>query len=719
MARSAATTLENNFSKGLITEATGLNFPENACTETYNCVFEESGKVSRRLGFAYEDDYELNALSTSNTDKVIDFYVWENVAGRGDLTFVVIQFGGTLYVFQTGESESLSENQLFTISLSTFQVSGAPNIASEECTFAAGNGALFVTHPYLTPFYCEYDPDTQLHTETTIAVQIRDFTGVEDNLAIDNRPSTLSTLHKYNLYNQGWYISASCDTDPVGTGANAGTQNVLTYWDTIRSDFPSNADIWWVLKNLGDSFSPYRLERSFRGNTRAPQGHYILNAFYQDRTDVSGITGLSVVTSGYYRPSVCAFHASRLFLAGVQSADFSNKIYFSQIIKGADQYGKCYQVCDPTAEDISDLLPTDGGVIAVLEAGQIINLVSVENSLIVFATNGIWAIAGSEGKAFAANDYGIQKISDLPTQSAQSFVMVNGAPVWWTSDGIFTLVFDKISGSLQVKSLTDRTIKTFYDDIPVSSKIHAKGAYNSRTKVIQWVYRSTEAGTIATNHQYDRVLAFNTLSEAFYPWRISSVSDTLGPWVSGIVSTKGLGVIRQNENVLDVNNVIVTDSLGNNITVSATTTQYLTSSFRYVTIVKDSGTYKLTFSQESDDAYEDWGSEDYDSDLMSGFKVHGQGVVKFQTNYLTVFMKTEEDASCFLQSWWNYANTENSGKVTNSQQCYKSNSDFDISKYRLKIRGEGLALQFKLFSESGKPFTVLGWAGFETGNTLP
>lgn len=718
MPRNAAVAIENNFTKGLITEATGLNFPENACTETYDCVFDERGKVSRRLGINYEDGAVYNDIGTDIAHNMADAFVWENVAGRGDLTFVVVQIGSDLHFFSTSADGALSANLAFSIDLTDFHVAGAPAIEERHCSFASGNGALFVTHPYCETFYVTYAPSTQDHTETTITIEIRDFDGVEDTEEVDERPSTLTTAHKYNLYNQGWYITATCGggfTDSSGDGDH----NVLEWWDTNRSDYPSNVDIWWTMKNANELFVPKHANRfSFKGNTRAPQGHFILSAFYQDRTDASGIPGLAVVSSGFARPSVCAFHANRLFVGGVAADKFSNKLYFTQIIKDDNQYGKCYQREDPTSEDVSDLLQTDGGVISVLEAGAIAHLFSVENFLVVFASNGIWSISGSEGKAFAANDYSVDKISNIAVSFTRSFVNVNGYPVWWTNDGIYSLIFDPISGRLQVKSLTDRTIKTFFNDIPVSSKAHCIGAYNNLTKVVQWTYRSDDGDDDLEYHQHDRVLAFNTLTEAFYPWRISMISATLGPWVGGVFCTKGLTTESESENVTDENGDLVTDG-GNAVTATVNHTQYLNASFRYVVIVKQGSNYKLTFAQEYDSSYEDWGSADYQSYALSGFKVHGQALVKFQTNYLQIYMDTETNSSCFLEAWWDYASDQDSGRVSNQQQIYNHNSNFSLSKRRLKIRGHGKALQFKLFSESGKPFTIVGWAGFETGNTQP
>jgi hypothetical protein len=39
-------TVENNFTKGFVTEFTGLNFPENAATDTDNCLYDIVGHVT-------------------------------------------------------------------------------------------------------------------------------------------------------------------------------------------------------------------------------------------------------------------------------------------------------------------------------------------------------------------------------------------------------------------------------------------------------------------------------------------------------------------------------------------------------------------------------------------------------------------------------------------------------------------------------------------------
>ena len=44
--------IENNFTAGLKTEFTGLNFPENAATDCDNVIFDMPGDVTRRLGIS-------------------------------------------------------------------------------------------------------------------------------------------------------------------------------------------------------------------------------------------------------------------------------------------------------------------------------------------------------------------------------------------------------------------------------------------------------------------------------------------------------------------------------------------------------------------------------------------------------------------------------------------------------------------------------------------
>src|SRR3979490_2625261 len=115
--------VQNNFTAGLKTEFTGLNFPENAATDTQNCEFTLIGDVLRREGIDYETNYSLQTLTT-RAGKAISTYKWNNVGGDGNTQIVVVQVGNILYFFQSSSATSanpLSSTRLAsTVDISTF-----------------------------------------------------------------------------------------------------------------------------------------------------------------------------------------------------------------------------------------------------------------------------------------------------------------------------------------------------------------------------------------------------------------------------------------------------------------------------------------------------------------------------------------------------------------------------------------------------------------------
>lgn len=791
MSRSQAVAVENNFQKALITEASALNFPENACTETYDCHFEYIGRVKRRKGFDFESGYSVKTID--RTGGAVSTYLWRNVAGDGNITLFIAQIGSKLYGWDISNTTAVSPGAFSsTVDLTSFKPSGAPDPKTSECQFSDGNGYLFVTHATLEPFYVSYDSATQTLTATAITLQIRDFAGLtEAGVEVDNRPFALTTAHSYNLRNQGWTFStyaafASTTSVTPGTGSKGaftvsaggpwvandpvyawgkdsyqgnkssvyhyiqgvvasysgtsltitssafnGTSAVTDWQFGSRPDYiqifqgtigqyPSNADVWWLFKDSGEEFNPKKtIVNVNRGTTPAPKGHFILSAFNQDRSTVSGVAGISNVTSSYYRPTTSAFHAGRVFYAGTPYTGFSGNIYFSQIIEpGTTNFGYCYQRSDPTDETLFDLLPSDGGVIVIPEAGSIHKLWSMQGGLVVFASNGVWLISGSTGVGFTATDYTRRRISTIKCISATSFIDIGGYPAWWVSEGIY--IIQPSQDGISLQSLTDQSIFSFYRDIPLASKKQARGYFNLVTRQAQWVYRSTQAGTVEETYEYDRILTFNTKSAAMFPWTISASTVK----IHGLVVPDLSGGTLSEISVVDDSAVTVVDDLGATVTVYDTVTSTAAiPTMKYFCSYATGGSYAFTFCEEANTNYLDFYTYDttgvdYVSYFITGFKVHGQGNKKFQSNWVTVF--TDEIPSRYgFQAIWNWANTGNSGEFSSRQIQVIENTNYNVRWNRLKIRGEGLALQFKVTSVSGQPFSLIGWAGFETGNSIP
>ena len=718
MTRTFGVSVENNFSRGIITEATGLNYPENAATEADNVIFSEKIKVIRRLGIDYENTATLtNSREASlRGDSIVEF-LWRNASNQGTVAFQVQQLGATIHFYSASASSLSAAKDSFTIDLSSYEItSGAARLV--ECQFASGDGKLFIVSEAIDPIYVTYNVPGDSITVTQINPKIRDFDGLEDfEASPEDRPTSLTIAHNYNLKNQGWYVSA-LDSDGDIT-------NVLTFWDDDRSDFPSNVDVWWKYKNASQQFDLDEVDTIYVGNTYAPKGHFFLNAWLQDRDAVSGLSGI-VDVDATTRPTTVAFFSGRVWMAGVNADGFGSKLYFSQIAEKPAQFSRMYQDQDPTSEDFSQLLPSDGGVIIIPEMGVCKKLFILENALFVFATNGIWAISGSQNEGFRANNYSVYRVSNIGALDHKSFVDVNGIPYWWNNEGIFTLQQDPQTQKISAFSISDSTIKSFFDKIPLDSRQWIKGAYNDSTKVIQWLFRSTTPDGTATEerYQYNRSLHFNTINQAFYPYSISSVHPTQGPFISGIIAIKGLGAIREEEDVYD-NNVLVTEGGVPVTTITGLTAVSLAQVFKYFTTAFKSRVWTITFSQEIDTTYTDWASYnnkgvDFSSYFLTGFKVHGQAIRKFSTSYLQVYMETETDASLFCEAYWNFSLAGATGQVSTSQQVYSTlNTNYVVAHSRIKIRGSGVSLQLKFYSETAKPFTLIGWAGLEISNVLP
>lgn len=718
MSRNAGTKVEKTFTKGLITEATGLNFPDDSCTDILNSVIDTQGRVTRRLGFEYEASHE-----TDNFDRsagVVSEYYWENAGATGTVNLVVIQMKNILYFYKESLSAPLSSTfASLSINLNAYASGGTTDIPLYHAQFTSVGGKLFVAHPLCDPFYVTYVDSVPSVTGTKITIKTRDLIGDTTDTYYNDavtRPTattaTVGSAHMYNLYNQGWAQNVRTITPS--------TANPVTFWDSVFTTIPSNGDVWFLFKDANELFDPGNwADRTSIGNVLAPKGYYIMSPFATTRSTTSGFSGVNETTSNGQRPSTIAAYAGRIWYAGVNAEGFSQKIYYSQIIVRGDEYGYCYQQNDPTSEVVNDLLATDGGELSIPEIGSIIKLFPMGNSLAVFGTGGVWVISGSQGLGFSANDYSVTKVSNTPTISHLSFVDVYGVPLWWNTDGIFTLQQDQLSGQSAAKSLTDTTIRSFMDDIHPTMKAYAKGAFNKYSKTVQWLFRSTNTTDLEDTFEYDRILEYNVLTGAFYPWTVPNANPT----INGLVVTRGPASGTVIDSVVTSGADPVVTLSGDPIAAAVYTTLNPNYSFRYLTTKKTgSTTFATTWSQTINATYKDWGETeteiDYSSYFLTNYQLDGDGQRFFQNNYIVVFIDNISNGSCFMSPWWDYVTTASSARVGNTQQVYPAASTpFGTYQKRLKVRGKGRSVRFKFEAESGKPYSIVGWSVWSTQNS--
>lgn len=289
MARQQGIKSQNNFVGGLITETTALRFPENACFETSNVVFDFTGTVSRRKGFEFETGYSLNSITPAEGDVYTEFF-WTAAAGNGAINLLVQQQGSTIHFFDLSNDNVVSPNKKnFTVDLTTYVPSGSTaNPAFRECQYAVSRGNLVVVNSACDPIYIIYSVAGDSISVASITIYQRDLIGLNDGLDLTERPSyaAVSDLvsgnpeHYYNILNQGWF-----------------TGDALTQWDTVRTDMPSNADVTLLFRaSETDAFDNNKVTARNAGNTPAPKGHFILEATHPDRSAALTAEGYSTVT---------------------------------------------------------------------------------------------------------------------------------------------------------------------------------------------------------------------------------------------------------------------------------------------------------------------------------------------------------------------------------------------------------------------------------------
>ncbi len=594
MAQVEAKATVNNFVGGLVTDFHELNTPQNVTVDEDNCDLDRKGSRKRRLGIDYETDYEFASTTTSTDDfpdKYLKTYKWSAINNDGNLNFLVVQVGATLSFFDLA-NDSISPNEKsFTVDLDDHKVS-VTTVAPYPIQVASGKGRLFVVGEYITPFRIDYDADTDTITETEIDIRIRDLVQLlndSDTLGFKTAEADFTDELYYDLYNQGWgtLVSGNDSTSPgstVTTGVTA-----LGFYRSKIGYLPPKSKPWYVGKRTAidpgeagyEIFDPSGVyENVDAGNTLAPLGHFILDPFSKDRTSVllaqqaaNPLTGGTYEVIGAFeieteatRPSAVAFFSGRVFYG------FGNTLYYSQILN--EDYGNaglCYQAADPTAEDINELVATDGGVITLPVSGKIISFIPLDNSLLIFSDNGVWALNGpSLGEGFSATGHSISKISSTGIKTDRSVVIVEGNPIWWNEDGIWALASDQQKQGFSVSNICDKKVQLFYNDIPSISKSYASGAYDRKHKIVTWIFNS-ESGVIH-NSKYacNRCLNYDVLMGAFFPYTISDlVADS--PFIVDVFASSDIIRSATQDLVVDRFDDQVVDGVGADVYVNVYT----------------------------------------------------------------------------------------------------------------------------------------------------
>lgn len=706
MAIQSANKEYNSFIKGIITEANSLNFPEDASIDEANFVLNRDGSRQLRYGMDFESNYTSVAVPSMTSAAIgVSSHEWVNAGNTVANQFSVVQVGSQLLVYNANAS-AISSSLVAALDASAYITDVSKEIQSDY-----GMGFFFFTSGTGNPAVLEYV--NGVVTIRSIDLKIRDVFGVFDGLTVGAQPATLSDAHKYNLYNQGWDA----------------TRNAAVF--SNRGSYPANSEIWYVAKNSTDDFAPGKLDKTDFGTSASPKGRYIINAFTRSasRTAASGVTVPVDIENS--RPSCSSFFQQRVWYAGLDGKQVSltdtapsmqGFVFYSRIVRTPQDFGSCHSDADTTSEIDNELAPSDGGYINILDSGKIYKMVPLNDTMYIFAQNGIWAIRGGDA-GFSATEQQVEKVSDFGVISGKSIIRTESSIMYWSKAGIYYI--GPVEGGVGIKNLSENTIQSLFAGLPRANKELATGSYDAVNRKATWLYSTSLAyDGVNYKYKYDTELVLDVTLSAFTKNSIT-VLDGVSPYVVGYITTPDL---------------ISAATLGSSIT-------------KYLVLYYEAGSSvpRISFAHYRDRDFVDWKSFNgvgryYEGYLITGHELAGTSMTNKQAPYLIVHFKRTENiveavsfggveyddpSSCILQSRWDFSDSSTSGKWGPETEVYRLNRalllpvagqplDYGHSVVTTKNRltGRGKALSLKFNSSAGKNLHILGWAIKYTGNTV-
>ena len=406
------------------------------------------------------------------------------------------------------------------------------------------------------------------------------------------------------------------------------------------------------------------------------------------------------------RPQVVVFTAGRAFYV------LGSNVYFSQILEGNNiaLLGNCYQKNDPTAEQLSDLLATDGGTLSIEEAGTPFFIGKTKGGVIIFYDNGVWTVRSPEG-GFDATNFSVEKVTDEGATGRNVVVRVGEVFYYWSHSTINVIAANQF-GVLEATSISEDSIETFYNSIPLGSKKYASGFYNTKSGDIEWYYRSTAPSEAASTTElrwvHDKGLFYNIRTTGWFPQSYPSAlleSDQGESLIGGV----DLSSVRSD--------AIWYVSL--DITISGT------------------ANYKINTGERDSTDFMDFGTAFDTAFFESGYDTLQKPSNAKSAPYATThFLQTEANwvsdglggleldnqSGCQLRAKWDWNTSSANGRWSPPQQAYKFrrpftppdiagpyNSGEKVISTKNKVLGRGKALSLRFEQETGKDLQLLGW----------
>lgn len=345
----------------------------------------------------------------------------------------------------------------------------------------------------------------------------------EGYIDIDNNPGKLISFFLAFRFNPSVRSS-----DPVGAigspfkfkleGINKATGQFETIFD-------------WEIVSCGSS-GIYNLTKIFEGNTTE---YTLLRLWTNSMNNGICVAEYRINTAvgdwnGYPSPAYNYRITDVNFLAGHFFYLLNNRLLFSQTVsENIDNFDKCYQDADPTSEEVSDIVDTDGGEIIFTALGKGVGLAKSTLGMLVFGDKATYAVVSGVAGNFTATSYTTQFLNSTGCHSKDSIIETEGAVYYWSPVGIIRISENTTTGiSLITENISVGSIQTFYQNIPDSCRDRCRGVYDATNRTIYWYYPSdVDAENI---YKYDACLVYDLKLNSFHPYKLNDNGFVCAPF---------------------------------------------------------------------------------------------------------------------------------------------------------------------------------------------
>ena len=756
-----------DYARGIVTEASPLNFPEGASLDEENFDLQRSRVRRRRqpavapagasviAGAAYGGPDASNAVA----------YEWRNASGTGENWLVYLN--GKQAKFLRNYPNTLAPSGLEAVELELEERAEAvadPDFNAHtdyQVQVAEVGGELYVVSPSLSLQRISLEGEGAFTTTVIEAIE-RDLEGLEAS----GTPLVLRPAHEYNLRNQGWGQFDVTTSQYLYDKFSAATNNTDNSYPT-DNDNPNKG---WYIDNTGKRVWDYDEFETHNtgGAAEAPKGAKFLPILNQRRTNLFNkpalpqsrtiTVGTSLASDGLLTiklvTNFTGVTADQLVdISGLQftyngGADTLNvdgcfrvrtvgagNTYTFETSLG---YGRTYTYVNngATADateyigDVCEPMPYSFDVLSTYQG----RLVLAHNSdkhtreKIYFSqtiddeerasrfyqqtdpTSEEGDLVATDGGFIRVN--GMGEVRQL-LQFKQSLVAFADNGVWEIApgeDGVFR------ADQYRVRQISNDGVTGCCSATVTPNAVFywaEGGIYGIQVEQVSGSLQVENISSQTIQTLYNeidpdarrQVRAAFSFDESRILWMYHPNGSSAGDSRTNVLGLDlALGAFFK-WRFPDYDGATTTHKMVAPVNLFLTGTDYST---LWWLSDSDAGA-KLLYLNDTGD-YLDFGESELVPFLVTGQELLQDARKPKFSRYVHVYMESEDDSSCFAQGRWDFSSAGDSGKFGTKQQAYRPRSNHDNSIAKLSVRGTGRALSLRFEAEAGKPCNLQGWS---------